>query len=443
MGTMIGKSAWGTDDWFSPNPRLDPSSSHTSLSSSSINSSSLSLLDSIDIPPSSLSLSPTPSSPFSFHALNHGVLDRYDLVPTSFSFGHLGHEFGSASEIGIGDSQSTFSDDIGMYQPTGFRGFTHHSNYAGDLIFGARTHQPQPFGFGLGLSGMQEATGINPMQLHTPALPVGDELELTGINLNDDILLTQDPDVQADQSQPEPLTLDDLVDLDLSLPEAHATPPGTPLLSQPSQQPQRQMRAMRTRSVNLNNGSVRFDTSSLHSRSISVPPGEDRDRVGRPQQVHANSQSKMGTAKPSVAHAPPSAFSAHFLTPLVRNSGLPQLPQQDNQLNADLYDLPFLDLHYNAHPLSTGEMSITTGQALDLASSTRHSTPPVPVPTAAPITAGSILFAQEQVLPRNVSTAVASTTRNVNHQRGQSAVCPQDLLIRSKRKRASWDGGPG
>lgn len=414
MGTMIGKSAWGTDDWFSPNPRLDPSSSNTSLNNSS--------LDSFDNPPS---LSPTPSSPFSFHALSHGVLDRYDLVPTSFSFGHLGHEFGSASEIG-GDNQSTFSDDIGMHQ-SAFRGFTHHSNYAGDLIFGARTHQPQPFNVGLGLLGMQEishSTGINPMQLHTPL----DELELTGINLNDaaptDILLAQDAIVAVEQPQHDSLTLDDLVDLDLSLPEPHATPPGTPLLSQAP----RHMRSMRTRSVNLNTGNIRFDTSSLHGRSVSVPPGEERDRVGRPPPT----QQTETAVKP---RAPPSALSA-FLTPLVYNSGLPPQPSQsDNQLSSsDLYDLPFLDLHYNAYPLSTGgDIGITTGQALDLASSTR------PAGVATTVVSPSSLLGPEPSVPlqnRNLS-------RNANHQRGQSAVCPQDLLVRSKRKRASWEGGTG
>lgn len=124
---MIGKSAWG-NDWFSPNPRLDPSASASDVLS--------------------------PASPFSFsHHLNHGVLDRYDLFPAS-----MPHDF--SSEVGVGDSHSTFSDE--MFPPNGFRGFTHHSNYAGDLIFGARTHHHQPqsssyysagFGFGLGFGG--------------------------------------------------------------------------------------------------------------------------------------------------------------------------------------------------------------------------------------------------------------------------------------------------
>jgi len=165
---MIGKSAWGTD-WFSPNPRLDPSSNGVNSSAYVEHSS--------------------PASPFSFHQLNQGVLDRYDLFPTT-----MPSDF--SSEVGVGDTHSTFSDEL--FQPSGFRGFTHHSSYAGDLIFGARTHQPQgfsssalngggSFGFGsLGLTGIVSATqqtgvqhgqnaGIHPMQLHTPSMMGGME----------------------------------------------------------------------------------------------------------------------------------------------------------------------------------------------------------------------------------------------------------------------------
>ncbi|KAF6749963.1 hypothetical protein DFP72DRAFT_818306, partial [Ephemerocybe angulata] len=164
---MIGKSAWGTD-WFSPNPRLDPSSNGAASSSSYLDH-------------------PSPHSPFSFHQLNHGVMDRYDLFPST-----MPSDF--SSEVGLGDSHSTFSDEL--FQPSGFRGFTHHSSYAGDLIFGARTHQPHQsfvnggFGFGsLGLTGMgvgqqqqQQNAGIHPMQLHTPSnLPGIDEAGHGGI----------------------------------------------------------------------------------------------------------------------------------------------------------------------------------------------------------------------------------------------------------------------
>ncbi|KAG6808606.1 hypothetical protein H0H93_016702, partial [Arthromyces matolae] len=187
---IIGKSAWGTQNWFSANPRLD--SGHSTASSSGY--------------PVEGPLSP--ASPFSFSNLNHGVLDRYDLVPSL-----MPHDF--SSEVGVGDTHSTFSDE--MFPPSGFRGFTHHSNYAGDLIFGARTHQPpnlhnsnypgypgnsggntsfSAFGTpGLGLSGMTQAGGIHPMQLTLSGI---DELGLTGITLDDtpdeDASMAQDND---------------------------------------------------------------------------------------------------------------------------------------------------------------------------------------------------------------------------------------------------------
>ena len=210
---MIGKSAWGTQDWFSANPRLDAPSASTS-SPSFPSSTGASHADGL------FSTSPTSGSPFSFspptshahtHALNlthlahhiqhsQGVLDRYDLHPSLFP-----HDF--ASEVGDAHS-STFSDEM-FPPPSGFRGFTHHSNYAGDLIFGARTlggtgnphatglsgfgfgavtsgaHTSGTSGVGLGLSG---GTGIHPMALSLPGI---DEIELTGISLDDDVHNTQ------------------------------------------------------------------------------------------------------------------------------------------------------------------------------------------------------------------------------------------------------------
>lgn len=41
-------------------------------------------------------------------------------------------------------------------------------------------------------------------------------------------------------------------------------------------------------------------------------------------------------------------------------------------------------------------------------------------------------------------TSYTALPRSTSHHRGQSAVCPQDLMLKmdtSKRKRASWDGG--
>ncbi|TFK26914.1 hypothetical protein FA15DRAFT_702333 [Coprinopsis marcescibilis] len=203
---MIGKSAWGTD-WFSPNPRLDPSSSTMANNTSSASSSYFE--------------HSSPASPFSFQHLSHGVLDRYDLFPST-----LPTDF--SSEVGVGETHSTFSDDgdsFGstslLFQPLGssvFRGFTHHSSYAGDLIFGARSHQPagghQAFfsslsgagaaaatdggvgagsGFGYGGLGLDlgagsvdggfqhQNAGIHPMQLHAHSTTMLDGIDANGV----------------------------------------------------------------------------------------------------------------------------------------------------------------------------------------------------------------------------------------------------------------------
>ncbi|KAF5343936.1 hypothetical protein D9758_012144 [Tetrapyrgos nigripes] len=323
---MIGKSAWGTQDWFSANPRLDNSGTSTS-----------SYLDGL-----------SPSSPFSFNNLNHGVFDRYDLVPGS-NFSH--------SEVGTADSWSTFSDE--MFPPT-------HSNYAGDLIAGARTHQPQTDYWGgigrglaslgeengLGLVGMgppvlQQSTGIHPMDLHGPALPAAEEIELTGMRLDDRQQSEQrhmdDSSVDigiVDLSSPREsehhrsmqrgnhhnhrdfqnreyshqrsqsvmsdtrFSLDDLVDFSN---EAHSTPPGTPY-SQP--RPLRKIvRSGSDASVLGHHG------SSSHGRSISVPPSERVAPAGQP-----------GSPSPSGPSTPP---GRHMRSPSVHQDMLGQMRPLD------------------------------------------------------------------------------------------------------------------
>ncbi|KIL64371.1 hypothetical protein M378DRAFT_595224 [Amanita muscaria Koide BX008] len=244
--SMIGNSAWGMHDWFSSNPRLDSTGGAESAVSTPALDSHSGLF---------------PASPLSFlqnnHHLSQGVVDRYDLFPASVSAAGLGgfgsnlgggasnglgnsgfggggswfHDYASEiSEIGT-DTHSTFSDEL--VPAGGFRGFTHHSNYAGDLIFGARTHQPplqnwySPFGSaflaaksanastdnganatsspgqsatsGLGLSDMSsQAGGIHPMQLHTASLVGFDEIELASITLDDR------PDTPAPPTQQPP-----------------------------------------------------------------------------------------------------------------------------------------------------------------------------------------------------------------------------------------------
>ena len=408
----IGKSPWGAQDWFSANPRLD---------TSTFSSSGSSFAD---------GLSPAPSSPFSFHHLNHGVMDRYDLFPTTL------HDF--ASEAGVGDTHSTFSDPE-MFSTSTFRGFTHHSNYAGDLIFGARTHQPQHtyygpgFGFGtpgLGLSGMQQPAGMHPMQIHTPALPGIDEIELASITLNDQVEVpsTSEIGIQKDDAETSlnivelfaiaPHNMEDMVDM------THSTPPATPLTTS---------RPMRPLS--------HVHSSASHGRSISVPPSESRSTMARSAQV----------PQPIITSARPLPFFDAL-------ESAPLHPTADSQSGVDLWkpssgndlhNLPFLDLHYysGSHSVDGSGATDTSrqGQALDLARSSmslRSAPPTAPYSsvTQALQTAQALLAETAQEVGPSTGTGARQP-----HQRGMSFVSPQDLQLRkandNKRKRASWDGG--
>ncbi|TDL26941.1 hypothetical protein BD410DRAFT_800034 [Rickenella mellea] len=458
---MIGKSAWGPTDWLSNNPRLDPSA-HSSSASSFISGQS-----------------PAPSSPFSFSNMSHGIMDRYDLYSTSFA-----HDF--ASEVGMGDSHSTFSDPE-MFPSQSFRGFTHHSDYAGDLIFGARTHQPQAhshmnfasltalshqsgLGLGLGLSGMtQPAAGINPMQLHTPGLPGIDELELSNIQLEDHVekdevmSSTADVGVQKDDSESAaslafadlsslidlpPQTLEEIAGLNNSNlsndleQEMAETPPATPV-----------KRSRSPRDL-ANMGGQHQHYPSIHSRSLSVPPSEHRTMPPpRPGQHHTE-------PLPTIPRSLSQYDATHDAeTSLLQASSF--LAGAASSLDAlrpsSLYDLQFLDLHYPgsaAFPqhheiIDSPATESRHGQALDLA----HPAPHVHAhahsayshvfspgfPHAPPSTA----FAA----PPRARTPTLTRPHSL-HQRGQSAVSPKDLLGRkgsndNKRKRVSWDGGHG
>ncbi|KAG5643856.1 hypothetical protein DXG03_009540 [Asterophora parasitica] len=517
---MIGKSAWGTQDWFSANPRLDPGSGSGNTSSSSFSGRAEDPL--------------SPASPFSLHHLNHGIFDRYDLIP-SFN---TPHDF--SSEVGMGDTHSTFSDE--QFPPSGFRGFTHHSTYAGDLIFGARTHQPQHghypsygsgFGFGtagLGLSGITQSTGIHPMQL---ALPGIDEIELTGITLDDNnntnAGMADESGTQHKDDSQEPsalmsasdrLNLDDLVDLSAHDQELHSTPPGTPFMSP------------RARGARRSSESAFQSLQGHHGRSISVPPGtEARSQPPsslastsaavvsptRPSQSHTNSQPDMSairhrrylsqdiqpsdgessniltspvpqsastTSDSDAPSHPHSAYPAPMLLPSVSHDAhtwRTMSPGDSNNVN-----LSFLDLHYyyNHGPghvpmgFGTGEdgggggpagqagmddtNELRQGLALDLAQSAalassgasaslktmsvatfRQQVQQVQGAAGAALTNGNgNAVAASRSVSVGAGKGVIGVSRSHSHHRVQSAVCPQDLVLRSdnKRKRASWDG---
>ncbi|TFY67224.1 hypothetical protein EVJ58_g1781 [Rhodofomes roseus] len=431
---MIGKSAWGPQDWLSANPRLDPSSDSSFLGG----------------------VSPTPSSPFSFAHLNHGVLDRYDLFPPS-----VAHDF--ASEAGIGDTHSTFSDPD-MFPTNNFRGFTHHSNYAGDLIFGARSHQPQQpfdyglgFGFGgagLGLSGMQQPHGI-PMHAHTPALPGIDEIELTSITLNDqsDISAPMDTAEMAipkDSSSAMDLgafglpsqTLDEIVGLSLPQ-EFNATPPGTP---------QTTSRSIRSH--------ANAHYSASHNRSVSVPPTEHRAVMPRVPQTQLLKSRPLQPPPRSTSFMDVLSVQGPEVDDMTLQQAQayqPGAPYQPDgwRPQGDMYDLPFLDLHYytssNHNPAIAGleaggptpggskpDVDIARqGQALDLAETYASTRALGMMPS---------LTQQMSLMSHGVASTPPVAGRMIPmHHRGQSAVSPQDLLLRksndNKRKRSSWDGG--
>jgi hypothetical protein len=404
--TMVGKSAWGPTDWLSANPRLDQSTA---------NSSSPSYFG---------GMSPSPNSPFSFAHLTHGVLDRYDLFPHS-----VAHDF--ASEAGPEhDGLSTFSDPE-LMPSSAFHGVTHHSSYAGDLIFGTRTHQPPVSvdygpGFGFGAAGAAAGLGLalHPLQMHTPALPGIDEIELAAINLNDG-----DPEVDLDapmdaverkaqaqtQTQsraapqpPQSQTGFGVVPEDILNLEAQQSLPGTPVrtaarsLSQSTQQQQQQQQQNQHQ-------------HQQQSRSLSVPPPEHRFL---PNSLAPPLTPSRSLSLDLAGLGPGSGSGADHALLIPHVLGDP----------SDSFALPFLDLHYfqnggnnlgASHAAAAVHADSRRGTALDLA---RLSSPALGT--------------------KGVVGPAPMPPRERMHHRGMSAVSPQDLVLNkdNKRKRASWDG---
>ncbi|KAI0697777.1 hypothetical protein BC835DRAFT_1337111 [Cytidiella melzeri] len=502
--SMIGKSAWGTQDWLSPNPRLDASGiSNSAQSFSGIFSPSpigspsayaatqphsLSLAH---VSYNHLSLPGSHSHGIGGYSHSHGVVDRYDLFPMSHDLVDL--DFASEGFGGTGDEHSAFSDPSAWTATSDMRrgGFTHHSNYAGDLIFGSRTHQPSGharmdygpgFGFGLGLGlGLE---GVQPSSvLHTPALPGIDEIELTNITLEDPRESDQDlPLGMAVEEHPEsltsptaadisagivaspavssldsfpPLGMDELVGIsssdtaDSALGQHcvettmdtshHTTPPATP--AHGFRMPPRATAG-----------------GSAHHRSISVPPSEHRafmppPRTGQSQAVSPTQKSRSLMITPTRAAfgplpLPPSAVPVPSDNPLPP----PQNPwSYTTNIDVDTYQVPFLDLHYYYHgndpqmvpSLSASASRPLGAQALDLAHTLAQTIAAHTVSSSKPLCIHPSLM---QIIPDTMSNAHARMPSS--HHRGQSvaAVSPQDLDLRkgndNKRKRASWDGGP-
>jgi len=293
------------------------------------------------------------------------------------------------------------------------------------------------------------------MQLHTPALPGIDEIELTSITLEDQVhdpmdecVVTTAPkdDQGAGMSLPDhgnfdlqPQTFEDIVGLSQEL---IATPPGTPHTNSRSMRPQTHMHY-----------------SVSHNRSVSVPPSEHRAALPRATQTQP--------MKSRPLRSPPRSLSLMDLLPVQQPAEV--LPLQSQEYNAstsypadswrpqgDMYDLPFLDLHYyssmnnnapnglQVDPNSNANFSrhnadlARRGQALDLADSVASTSKALGLPPS--------LTQHFPMVSQSLSSTPSAPTRILPmHHRGQSAVSPQDLLLRkgndNKRKRSSWDGG--
>lgn len=443
---MIGKSAWDPSDWLSGNPRLDPSGASSSNSSYADGQS------------------PPPASPFSFSHLSHGIMDRYDLFQNS----SFPHDF--ASEVGASDAYSTFSDPE-LFPTQSMRGFTHHSNYAGDLIFGARTHQPLlPMSAytGLGLSGIHDQpASINPMQLHTPSLPGIDEL--AAIRLDDDepmiapsssadvslhkeksdSSLSYDTDLSSLITLP-PQTMEEIVGLSSDASqmdsESAVTPPATPALGGRS-------------SRELHNTSNNNSYSSLHSRSMSVPPFERAVTRPPPPAGHATPQ-PAPTRSLSLFDVPPLIQDSDSVSSL-HSSQMPHSPSNalnssyfstsfinDSFKSLDLSDLIFLDLHAPSldlgnHESSTTDESSRKGQALDLA----H------MDESLPPSSSQMMKVDSGIASPVYQMDTIGRSAGTHHRvQSQTAVSPKDLFLNyncngnsesasgTKNKRASWGG---
>ncbi|KAF8259090.1 hypothetical protein EI94DRAFT_1752489 [Lactarius quietus] len=374
-------------------------------------------------------MSPSPNSPFAFAHLSHGVLDRYDLFPPS-----LAHDF--ASEAGPeNDGLSTFSDPE-MMPSSAFHGVTHHSNYAGDLIFGTRNHQPPVSvdygpGFGFGAAGAAAGLGLalHPLQMHTPALPGIDEIELAAINLNDGEPDSVDVDAPMDavERKPQPqshhhpasqlpqqhtgfgVVPEDILDLD-----AQQSAPGTPVRS--------------TRPVPHTTQQHHHHHHHHHhqqqSRSLSVPPPEHRFLPTAPAPPLTPSRSlSLDLATLSASSAGPE--SALLIPHSLCDAG-------------DAFTLPFLDLHYFQNGAGAGANNGTGSTGGSSLGATERA-------VLAEARQGAALdLARANPAVQSKVVDGAPMPRERMHQRGMSAVSPQDLLLNkcgdNKRKRASWDG---
>ncbi|KAI0739308.1 hypothetical protein BC629DRAFT_1600061 [Irpex lacteus] len=388
-------------------------------------------------------------------------MDRYDLFPISQGL-DLDLDFVSEGFGDTGDAHSAFSDPSAWVGPSDMRrgGFTHHSNYAGDLIFGARTHQPSGpsrmdygpgFGFGLGLGGCSSVEASSSYVVEDPSqtLSSASPSDMGSTSVTSPALALQDsfPGLALDElvgipsSDPADEALgQDAVDVTPDT-SHHDTPPATP--------------------AHGYRMSARASTgTSAHHRSISVPPSEHRafmpPRTGQSQAVSPRAKQKYLMATPTRAAfgalpLPPTSVPLPPDTPALSASPWPYAALADYST----YQVPYLDLQYyhtnDAQMLpnmaSTNDSLPLRAQALDLAQTLARTMTPQATNSAKPFCIPPSLM---QLVSDSASSVGNAHSRmpSSNHHRGQSvaSVSPQDLELRkgndNKRKRASWDGGP-
>jgi hypothetical protein len=197
--------------------------------------------------------------------------------------------------------------------------------------------------------------------------------------------------------------------------------------------------------------------------------GQERESVSRKSTIGAsgsdgngrNSRDSPVAAPPQPQQVPSLTFPPQMLLSAVSQDAWKSMAGAPPSATGDI-NLSFLDLHYYGG--STGGQGIMTDdmlnrhggwggsgrQALDLAA------PPSSLTSTTSLRALGIPASLRQHIPHLAAGVGGSTGSGAGgkgtgtgvrsggiHQRGQSVVCPKDLVLKSgdnKRKRASWDG---
>lgn len=405
---MLPKSAWGPQDWLSSNPRMDAGPHQVTPSQSASSGPSFSFS-----PPHSLS-----------HSQSQAVLDRYDLFP----HGHMSSNFDfTQSEFGeYGGAHSAFSDADFF---NNFTGFTHHSNTAGDLIFGNRSQGPH--NQGNGYNRFQAPGGVNSMQLHA----IDERVE--NIRLND-------PGTSQSAGLPQTNNLGPPMDATMPLDDLSALQ----ALNIPAQPQNNQPFAIETDHHLFHPEADTVATPTL-SQPVTQPPTTSTSPVSN--QAYPLSPRSMSLQSYN-RHPFSSAFtpSAQDLLSQPANQEAWSLGDPFSFLNANQIsnfgeDIPFLDMHYwgaPGQPLDMGNplfsIDHTTG-ALDLAQSPTQRNHPRNFTRSPQISHIDHSTAQPNVQSR-------AQRPGLSHHRVQSAVAGFDsqpsYFNDNKRKRVSWDAGP-